>query len=353
MDRRATRRGRNPCLIIPMPRHARSSRRPQIAPPAPEFGVRLPRLRKRTPPQSPAPAPCREGTAESKPSTPADGSSTELIDPSVILYEEIEDASLPPRPRPPAGADEEFSRPVAADFGRQDGWKASPGVRYATHLLIFSATLAAGMIWIRWRQDPAAAGPAAPVGTGAPAPIPARRLPAEAFEFVYRLRESTMVGGQLDRQFQDAQEIYRENQFDEFLDLDPWELPLDQLCYLNHFCDKGFFTAEREILIALLESRLNRESFNEPVYPGQSAVAARLGAAVQSHEERINDLRMAIEIYRRGREGEIVVPASLPPDQDQALRAGVVQKLAAERRKRDALDQTLATLQTRLNGRPR
>jgi hypothetical protein len=347
-----------------MPRPARSSRRPQIEPPSPEFGVRLPRLlRKRgapgaqvTHPSSLENARPASGHAASPPPAPPPPEPTGTVDPNIVLYGVTRDARVPsPDGQPaPAGAALGFGLPgVEVIPTGPDGWRSSRGFRSATHLLIFSATLAAGMIWFKWRQPAPATAPATTAGPMVRQPDAVRRLPAEAFDFIYRLRESAMVGGQLDRHFHEAQNLYRENQFDEFLDLDPWGLPLDQLCYLNHFCDKGFFSAEREILIALLENRINRGVFGEPGYRGSSAVAARLGAAVESHEQRIDDLRLAIEIYHRGREGEIVVPSSLSPDQDQALRASVVQKLAVERRKRDALDQTLAALQARLNGAAR
>jgi hypothetical protein len=207
------------------------------------------------------------------------------------------------------------------------------------------------MAWQKWREprELTAVAPASPA-SGEPR---AARITAATFDWVYRLRESSLVMDQLDKQFGDVQAFHRDNQLDEFLDLDAWTLPVDQLCYLNHFCEKGFFTVEREILVRLLENKLTRrtsaagDGLTATAVP--SLVAARLQSVVITHEQRIADLRDAIDLYRRGRDGQITVPDTLTPEQDQNFRALVVQKLAGERHKRDELDRRIAQLQQMLS----
>ncbi|MGI8601441.1 MAG: hypothetical protein ACR2OZ_00415 [Verrucomicrobiales bacterium] len=237
-------------------------------------------------------------------------------------------------------------RPAGGPSRRNHGvHQDSPGFRWSTYALVFSATLAAGMVLQKWGQAPAhSATPPRP--SVATQPPKTRRLDPNTFALIYRLRESGLMHEQLEKQFDEAQAFFRENQLDGLLDLDPWTLPADELYYLHHFCEKGYFTAEREILIKLLENRLGRRTFGSLARtPASSGVAARLQTAVSSREERIDDLRTAMDVYRRGRETEISVPQNLTPEQDQSLRAVVVQKIAEERRKRDALDARVAELQ--------
>jgi hypothetical protein len=178
-----------------------------------------------------------------------------------------------------------------------------------------------------------------------PAARRARLITSESFDWLYRLRETGIVTDNLEKEFAESQQFYRDNPVEEFLDLDPWTLPADQVAYLGHFCDKGFFTVEREILIKLLENRFDRAS---SAGAGLPKASARLANAVIDRETRLRSLREAVELYRRGRDSEVVVPVNPPPEQDQAARAAVVDKLAAIRRQIEALDRRIAELRALL-----
>jgi hypothetical protein len=182
----------------------------------------------------------------------------------------------------------------------------------------------------------------------APAKSPSSRprlITSASFDWLYRLRETEVVTGNLEKEFNEAQQFYRDNPVDEFLELDPWALPTDQLAYLRHFCEKGFFTVEREILLKLLERQFDRSS---NAAAGLSGASNRLAQAVTERETRLLNLREAVELYRRGRDAEVIVPVNPTPEQDQALRAEVVDRLVAVRRQRESLDARIIELQALL-----
>ena len=70
---------------------------------------------------------------------------------------------------------------------------------------------------------------------------------------------------------------------------------------------------------------------------------------IEAHETRLTTLREAAEMYRTGRSAEIMVPKSVTPEEDQAQRARLVDKLVAARRERDRLDSEIDRLNALLH----
>lgn len=196
------------------------------------------------------------------------------------------------------------------------------------------------------KQDPPSLEPALPTAVPAKKPhLP--RLKPEAFDWLTQLRETNIISSQLEQQFLDAQAFYRDYALDEFLDYDPWQLDNEEVIALRHFCDHGFFTVEREILIKLLEQQL----FSDDDNAIPSTVTERLAAAVTSQQRRVTGLREAVELYRRGQDEPVMIHQPLTPEQAQLQRAELVDRLAAVKKARADLDARIAELQELLKAR--
>lgn len=266
----------------------------------------------------------------------------ELIEEPEAALRPAPDRSDPQLAEAPAAEMPSPSRAAAALPDRTETRSRRP---WLLHGLIFASTLLVGLALSRPQPKPGPAPPPAPTLAKPPEP-PRSRLEPEFFDALHRLRESAVVGQPLEEQFLAAQAFYRENNFEAFFSLDPWKLSHEQLYSLHHFCEHGFLTAEREILVLLLENELAARAF--PPLTGGSAVLGRLEAAAAAREQRLVNLRLALQRYQAGRAQEVVIPGGLTPEQDQALRALVVQKLAEARQRRDELDRLIQELQIRL-----
>jgi hypothetical protein len=245
-------------------------------------------------------------------------------------------ARVPASPRPPA--EPWPARPTTTHA--PTGWEWFAQWNFPTQLFLFSVVVAAGMWWLDRPEPKPPVADLAPVARPAAKPRP--RLRPETFDWLYRLRETQVVTDQLEAEFAEAQQFYREYALDEFLDFDPWSLAADEVVTLTHFCDHGFFTVEREILVKILERKHLDHRPGASVAGG--GATARLEAAALDRETRLASLREAAELYRRGRSSEVVLPGTLPPEEDQALRARLVDKLAAVRRERTRLDARIGEL---------
>ncbi|MFN0129295.1 MAG: hypothetical protein ACKV19_21725 [Verrucomicrobiales bacterium] len=225
------------------------------------------------------------------------------------------------------------------------GWDWFAQWPFPTQLFLFAAVLAAGMWWLDHRE-PAVAAPVDPPPVARPAPKKRPPLRPETFDWLNRLRETQVVTSQLEAEFATAQEFYREYALDEFLDFDPWSLGPDEVVALTHFCDEGYFTVEREILVKILERRV-MDAQSETASAPRGALD-RLEAAAHERESRLAGLREAAELYRRGRTAEVQIPEAVTPEQDQAQRAQLVDKLAAVRRERERLNARIDQLNAML-----
>jgi hypothetical protein len=149
----------------------------------------------------------------------------------------------------------------------------------------------------------------------------------------------------LQSELAERQRVHVENHFDGFLELDPETLDHERLCSLFHFLERGYFTIEREILVRLLERRIERAA-TPMVLPGEGRVTLkeRIAAAMQSDELRTVDLETALEYYRRPGDEAFTIPEGLTEDETAELRAAVVEMLEATRRRIRELDVRIAAL---------
>jgi hypothetical protein len=84
-----------------------------------------------------------------------------------------------------------------------------------------------------------------------PKPV-ATRVPAETFEWVLMAQKLQADIEALESRLAKTQEIYQQNSFDGFLEMDVSGLGVEHLASLWHFAEKGYFTVVREILLKLL-----------------------------------------------------------------------------------------------------
>lgn len=218
------------------------------------------------------------------------------------------------------------------------GWDWFAQWSFPTQFFLFASVTAVGMWWMD-RPAPESATPAA---VAAPVVTQRPRLRPETFDWLNRLRETQIVTNELEADFAEAQQFYREYALDEFLDFDPWSLGTDEVITLAHFCEQGFFTVEREILIKILERKILDSDAGGATAP--RGATARLEAAARDRESRLASLREASELYHRGRSAQVALPGSITPEDDQARRAALVDKLAGVRRERERLDTRIAEL---------
>ena len=135
------------------------------------------------------------------------------------------------------------------------------------------------------------------------------------------------------------QQFHIENHFDDFTALDPHTMDPAQLCYLDHFLERGYFRIEREILLQLLTARRNRASADPSSRNDPPAdIAARLQASLRRDETLLIDLETAIARYRAPGDDPLQIPAILTETELASLRAKVTASLTAERRRIAGID---------------
>ncbi len=176
-------------------------------------------------------------------------------------------------------------------------------------------------------------------------PVEARKSATPDPEVHRWLAASASVREQLDKLRQELaglQQIHVENHFDDFLAMDPATLDPGQLCYLQHFLERGYFRIEREILIQLLESRRSRQA--DGATPGGGDLASRFQAALHRDETLVIDLEAAIARYRSPGEEPFQIPVSLTEVQLEELRGKVTALLKTERLKIGELDGRIGAL---------
>ena len=197
--------------------------------------------------------------------------------------------------------------------------------------------------------DPVRENPGPPNGASYTAPSPEpRRNPHPSPEVHRWLAASASVRGQLSHlrtELSGLQQFHVENHFDDFLALDPATLDPAQLCYLDHFLERGYFRIEREILVQLLASRRDRAAASPGTgSPPPADIATRLQASLQRDETLLIDLEAAIARYRAPGDEPFQIPAVLTETGLAALRTKVTTRLAAERHKIAELDSKATAL---------
>lgn len=196
--------------------------------------------------------------------------------------------------------------------------------------------------------EPVRENPGPPNGAAYVAPLPEpRRNPNPSPEVHRWLTASDSVRRQLSTlrsELAGLQQFHVANHFDDFLALDPASLEPAQLCYLDHFLERGYFRIEREILLQLLGSRRTRAAAPSAGSGTPADIAARLQASLQRDETLLIDLETAIARYKAPGDDPFQIPAVLTEPELDALRVRVTDKLADERRKIAGLDGRIAAL---------
>lgn len=145
------------------------------------------------------------------------------------------------------------------------------------------------------------------------------------------------------------QEFHANNSFDSFLTLDPETLDKDQLCTLFHFLQRGYFTVERQILIDLLNRRLERNGDPSLASPAPKAKLKEMFAAAMHRDEiRMLDIESAIEHYTKAGNADIQIPNSLTDIEHEELLTTVNGMLEKTRTEIKGMDATLASLKARV-----
>ena len=179
-----------------------------------------------------------------------------------------------------------------------------------------------------------------------PKPV-ATLVPEGMSQWIDTLAELNQEMEAVEQKFTTVSTVHRETSFDELLQIDPNTLSNDQLCYVWHFSDKGYFTVEREIMLNILEERSIRESVSTSTASNIAERAQRLTERYRSH---LSELRLAIDLYEKTQTQQFTVPNILDAEQLEVLRGMVVEKLGQAKTECDVLDARIADLRASLGG---
>jgi hypothetical protein len=178
----------------------------------------------------------------------------------------------------------------------------------------------------------------------APPPPMATHVPEGMSQWLGLLHDLQAQISELETKFQEASTVHRETAFDELLKVDPSTLGNDQLAYIWHFADKGYFTLEREIMVKLLQDKATRES---ATVAKPSNIADRAQVLAARYEDHLRDLQLAIEMYAKTKDVEFSIPNQLDAEQTDILKGMVVEKLERARQECITLDIRIEQLQGR------
>jgi hypothetical protein len=195
-------------------------------------------------------------------------------------------------------------------------------------------------------RAPDAAAPAAPkrfVYVNPPPPK-ATHVPEGMAEWLKLLSERRAKIEALRQQVQAVSTTHQETAFDELLKLDPYTLNNDQLCYLWHFADKGYFTVEREIMVRILQDRKERPVFQTSA----TNIAERAAQLAERYENELLDLEIALSFYVKPEDALFSIPNTMTDEQTEILRGMVNEKLIAARATCAALDEQIRSLQAEM-----
>ena len=195
----------------------------------------------------------------------------------------------------------------------------------------------------------------APVRPRYQAPLPVPRRAAnpnpENAQWLAAWRDLRTQLAPLEDQLARAQKMHLDYHFDAFLELDPETIDKDQLCSLFHFLQRGYFTVEREVLLRLLERRLQRASTPMPIPTTEkTSLKDLLAAAMQRDELRMVDLESALAFYRQPGDDSFQIPATLTEEEEAELRTTVTDMLEETRKSVAAMDAKIEKLKAQVFG---
>jgi DNA-binding protein YbaB len=178
----------------------------------------------------------------------------------------------------------------------------------------------------------------------APPPVVATHVPDGMGQWLGLLQDLQEQISALEERFQEASALHRETAFEDLLKVDLNTLDNDQLAYLWHFADKGYFTLEREIMVKLLTDQANRAP---ATISAPSNIAERAQVLAERYEGHLKDLQLAVEMYGKTKEVEFAIPNQLNAEQTDILQDMVAEKLAQARQECITLDLRIEQLQGR------
>ena len=177
-----------------------------------------------------------------------------------------------------------------------------------------------------------------------PRPL-ATSVPEGMSAWIDKLEELNQEIDQVEEKLATVSTIHQQTPFDQLLQADLSTLGNDQLCYLWHFADKGYFTVEREIMLNVLEERQIRQSV--PAVTA-SNIAERAQTLADRYRGHLSELRMAIDLYEKTQTSQFTIPNNLDAEQVEVLRGMVTEKLTLAKSECDTLDARIAELKNSL-----
>lgn len=171
----------------------------------------------------------------------------------------------------------------------------------------------------------------------APTPI-ISQVPPEMSGLLDMLGDLRGKIGDFETKLLEASAVHRQMAFDDLLTADLSEMGNDELSYLWHFADKGYFTVEREIMIRILEDRQSRDPVDN--LPSGN-ITQRAEILAERYKAKLHELSLALEMYDKRGQEEFTIPQNLTAEQTDILRTMVREQL-------DRIGQQCATLDAKI-----
>ena len=184
---------------------------------------------------------------------------------------------------------------------------------------------------------------------------------AESYEHFDQFRVLTDRVEVLEAQIAEDLLSWESYRFEDFLDLDPWDLAADQVYFLKHFCEGGQILLKEQTTVLMLEREIDRRrrealGYGADTEAGETArhrLNARLEKATGKLEQRILDLEKVSTMTGTVTQSEIELPGDVSDDELEAARRYVAdrQKTIGEEKKRlaarmEELEKFLVKLQS-------
>lgn len=175
-----------------------------------------------------------------------------------------------------------------------------------------------------------------------PPPKPrATKVPDGMSDWIDVLGELRAQIGEMEAKLLEVSAVHRQTAFDDLLQLNPDELGNEQLSYLWHFADKGYFTIEREIMLRILQDR-GKRTLSSMEAAGN--IAERAKVLAERYEAQLYEMELAIALYGKRHTEQFSIPGNLTAEQTDILRGMVHEKLDNAKEACALLDQQIQAL---------
>lgn len=177
-----------------------------------------------------------------------------------------------------------------------------------------------------------------------PPPPQATHVPEGMAQWLDLLHELQAEIQGLETTLADASAVHHQTSFDDLLHVDLSTLGNDQLAYLWHFADKGYFTLEREVTVKLLEDQALRPA---TIVAVPTNIAERAQVLAERYADHLQDLRLAIQMYAKTKDVSFHIPNHLDAEQTDILKGMVTEKLSEAATDCATLDARITELKSR------